>query len=118
MSLMIWSLFRKRITPTFQRQHRAERPRRRPSLGLELLEDRLVPSTITWVNRGSPGNDSDSFQAIYGANAAAARAIVDTAISAWEQVIVAFHHVDPADDNYQLSVSAQQFDDASLLLGQ
>ncbi|MBA3480197.1 MAG: hypothetical protein H0T51_00145, partial [Pirellulales bacterium] len=50
-------------------------------------------STINWTNQGSgPGNDTDSFDATFGVNAAQARLIVTRAISDWEEVILNFNH--------------------------
>jgi hypothetical protein len=60
---------------------------RRPEL--EQLEDRTVPSTISWSNRGQA---SDGFAAAFGAHAAAARTAVDAAIDAWERTIVNFNY--------------------------
>jgi hypothetical protein len=54
---------------------------------LEQLEDRALLSTINWVNRGMA---SDNFDSTFGANAAAARAVVDAALDDWEQVIPDF----------------------------
>src|SRR5262249_60582624 len=75
-----------RLYPASQRR----RPRSRPSCRLfpEPLEDRTVPSTINWVNRGSPG---DNFATVFGANAGLARSVVDTAINEWQSVIVNFN---------------------------
>lgn len=64
------------------------------SLGLELLEDRLVPSTILWVNRGSPLNDTDQFNAVFGSRAELARQVADAALKAWQDVIHDFHFAD------------------------
>ncbi|MEQ8787044.1 MAG: GEVED domain-containing protein [Pirellulaceae bacterium] len=50
---------------------------------------------IRWVNRGTgPGNDTDDFDSVYGANAARARELVDEAIDDWEQVIQSFNNFD------------------------
>jgi hypothetical protein len=46
------------------------RPRRRVLPQLEALEDRAVPSTITWINRGQA---SDDFAAVFRSNASLAR---------------------------------------------
>ena len=54
---------------------------------LETLEDRVVPSTITWTNRGTA---SDGFAAVFGASAATARADVDAALLAWQRLITDF----------------------------
>ncbi len=65
-------------------------PRRpRPAaLLLESLENREVPSTITWTNRGQA---SDNFAAVFGTNANLARSVVDTAIGEWTAVISNFN---------------------------
>jgi hypothetical protein len=55
---------------------------------LECLEDRTVPSTITWTNRGQA---SDNFAAVFGSDAALARSVVDTAIGEWTSVIGNFN---------------------------
>src|SRR5262245_15663366 len=58
---------------------------------LENLEDRLVPSTLVWNDRGSAGNDSDNFNAVFGANAAAARLVVDQVLSDWQRALTALN---------------------------
>ncbi|WP_337175672.1 hypothetical protein [Paludisphaera sp.] len=68
------------------------RSTRRPSLGVERFEDRALLSTIVWSNMGSAGSDTDNFNATYGADAAIARTIVQTAIQAWERVIDDFNY--------------------------
>jgi hypothetical protein len=73
---------------------------RRQSFLLEPLESRLLlsadllgtaTSTIVWANRGQA---SDNFDTAFGAgaNAQAARAVIDAAIDAWNRVVVDFHH--------------------------
>lgn len=60
---------------------------RRRGLHVESLEDRRLLS-INWYNAGSPGDDADDFESVYGAaDAAVARAIVRRAVSDWEDVI-------------------------------
>ncbi|MEZ6073496.1 MAG: hypothetical protein R3C10_25275 [Pirellulales bacterium] len=49
-------------------------------------------STIAWTNRGTSSNDSDGFNALFGANADQARLITDRAILDWEEVIVNFNY--------------------------
>jgi len=61
---------------------------RSPQLYLEFLEDRLTPSTITWVNRGQL---SDNFAAVWGGNAGLARSVVDTAINTWTNAVSNFN---------------------------
>jgi hypothetical protein len=82
----------------------AGRPRqvpRRKRLSVELLEAREVPA-ILWVNRGN-----DGFDAVYGANAAAARAVVDQAIDDWEAAIPSFNYDSPLLNNtLQVAISA------------
>jgi Ca2+-binding RTX toxin-like protein len=53
------------------------------------LEDRTVPSAITWANRGQA---SDGFAAAFGPNAEAARRVVDAAIAAWSGPIFNFNY--------------------------
>jgi hypothetical protein len=60
----------------------------RPSL--EVLEDRVVPATIAWMNRGG----ADNFAAVFGGNANLARSVVDTAISEWQTTISYFNYLD------------------------
>jgi autotransporter-associated beta strand protein len=59
------------------------------------LEDRTVPSTINWINRGS-----DNFATVFGGNANLARSVVDTAIDEWQSVIVNFHQLFNGDNNH------------------
>src|SRR6516162_5247136 len=66
--------------------------RRRPRLELEALENRLVPSTIHWQNRGSPTSDDDGFNAAFGASAQTARADVDAALRSWANTIQDFNN--------------------------
>jgi Ca2+-binding RTX toxin-like protein len=70
---------------------------------LECLEERQLLSTILWANRGSASSDTDGFNAVYGANAATARAVVDAAILAWQNVISDFHFSDGT-NTFQLGV--------------
>jgi hypothetical protein len=77
-------------TPTRRRPIRRRSPASR--LSVEALEDRTLLSTIVWTNEGNINNDTDLFNATYGANAVAARSIVDTAISRWETVIQNFNY--------------------------
>lgn len=75
----------------------------RSYLTLEHLEDRTVPSTIFWTNRGSgssPFFDFDHFTAVFGARADLARSVVDTAISEWSRVITNFNQKDNGDNNH------------------
>jgi hypothetical protein len=81
------------LCPSFPRPFAPVKPRRRrrpPSacLSLQPLEDRTVPSTITWTNRGQ---SSDHFDDVFGANAPVARSVVDTAIKEWSDVIANFN---------------------------
>jgi hypothetical protein len=83
---------------------RARGPKRRTCpLGLEPLEDRTVPSTISWVNRGG-ASDTDNFASVFGANAGAARAVVDAAITSWQRVITSFNYTFGS-DTYDVTVS-------------
>jgi hypothetical protein len=59
----------------------------RPRLGgPEPLEERAMLS-ITWINRGMA---SDNFAAVFDANAALARSVVDAALNAWDRLITDF----------------------------
>src|SRR5687768_4061038 len=90
--------------------------KKRPAvLTLEAHEERAVPA-ILWTNQGSAGSDTDGFNAVYGANAAAARAIVSQAITDWDSVIVNFNYANvgtagnaPTADTYRLTVNARTF---------
>src|SRR5262245_48062108 len=61
-------------------------------LVLEQLESRTLLATINWTNRGSPTNDSDGFNAVFGANAEIARNDVQAAIFYWQRVIADFQN--------------------------
>jgi hypothetical protein len=61
-------------------------------LHLEALEARTLLSNIVWTNEGNSNNDSDLFNATYGANAAVARSIVETAINRWATIIQNFNY--------------------------
>ena len=71
-------------------RHGARRPppeRGKPLHACELLEKRTLLSNIVWTNRGSATNDSDQFNAVFGANANQARLVADAAFAAWGRVI-------------------------------
>jgi hypothetical protein len=61
---------------------------------LECLENRTLPSTIAWTNRGDATTDSDQFNAVFGSRAATARAVVDAALWAWQDIIQNFNFAD------------------------
>jgi len=91
----------------------SRRASRRRLFTVETFESRTLLSTIVWSNMGSAMSDTDSFNAIYGTNAAAARTIVQTAIQAWEQVIQNFNYANvgtpgnaPTANTYTLNISA------------
>jgi len=73
-------------------------------LRFEPLEERRLLSTINWTNRGTPLNDSDGFQSVFGTNADLARGVVDAAIDSWERVIVNFNYPGGA-NTYSLAVN-------------
>jgi hypothetical protein len=60
---------------------------------------------------GGSGSDTDHFGQYYKANAEAARAIVDTAISFWQQVIVDFNWEDGI-NHFDLDLEAGPLDPA------
>src|SRR5579864_8991213 len=64
---------------------------RRVTLSLEPLEARVLLSSIFWVNRGQ---ESDGFNAVFGARADDARVVVDSALYAWQRVINNFNYSD------------------------
>jgi hypothetical protein len=90
---------------------RTPRPKeRRPRLQVESLEDRVVPSTIVWANEST----DTTFAAVYGTNAARARAIIHQAMSTWEGVIANFNYANvgqpgwaPVANRYELNISAR-----------
>jgi hypothetical protein len=69
-------------------------------LSLEALEARTLLSNIVWTNEGNANNDSDLFNATYGANAVVARSIVDTAISRWATIIQNFNYNNVGQQGY------------------
>jgi hypothetical protein len=105
-------------SPKFGRRAEARpiarrRGSRRLILVAETFESRELLSTIIWSNMGSTMSDADNFNATYGADAAAARTIVQTAILAWEQVVQDFNYANvgtignaPTANTYTLNVSA------------
>src|SRR5262249_34611900 len=78
-------------------QSQKPRAKGKRRLALESLEDRVVPSTINWVNRGMV---SDNFDTAFGSNAALARQVVDTAINEWQFAIQNFNQVGHGDNNH------------------
>ncbi len=82
------SLFRRLVHQVFPRVNRLKNA---AQLELEALENREMLSSIVWTNRGGVGNDSDLFGAAFGANAPAARLVVDAALDNWERVIPSFN---------------------------
>jgi hypothetical protein len=74
----------------------------RPDFALEPFEPRLLLSTITWTNRGT----TDQFNAVYGANANIARAIIDRVLDDWELIVTNFNYISGS-NNYNVTVRAQ-----------
>ena len=70
----------------------ARKSRRHLSSGsfMEGLEGRTHLS-ITWTNRG---DDSDNFEAVFGAAAETARGVVDSAIAEWNRVVTGYQGED------------------------
>jgi hypothetical protein len=86
---------RKRTTRTS-----SSRKRNRPvSLLLEVLEDRMVPSTIVWANKSNPANN---FASVFGSRAGQATQVVQAAIDSWADVITNFH---TSTNKYSVNVS-------------
>jgi hypothetical protein len=86
---------------------------------LECLEDRTLPSTIVWANRGGLGSDTDNFNAVFGSQATAARAEVDAALSYWQNAIQNFNYADGS-NSLRLTISVNPTDhsnDATTLPG-
>jgi hypothetical protein len=76
--------------PRKNRKHGMARRRRNRGSQLtrlaEVLEDRAL-LTVIWTNRDTP---SDMFDSAFPGNADAARAVVDSAIDSWNQVVTGF----------------------------
>ena len=62
------------------------------SIAVERLESRTLLSAIVWTNEGSATNDSDGFNAVFGADAGIARADVQQALTDWDRVIANFNY--------------------------
>jgi hypothetical protein len=73
-------------------------------LSIEDLEERNLMSTILWTNRGNGWSDTDGFNAVFGANADTARAVVDAAILDWESIIQSFNYLNGG-NTFSLTVS-------------
>jgi hypothetical protein len=71
---------------------------------LEILEDRTLLSTFVWTNRGSALSDTDSFNAVFGVNADTARAVVDSGLLTWQNIIQNFNFADGS-NTFSLSIS-------------
>src|SRR5580704_16461900 len=76
---------------------------------LDSLEDRTLPSTIVWANRGTLGSDTDNFNAAFGSQATAARAEVDTALLYWQNAIQNFNYADGS-NSFRLTISVNPTD--------
>jgi hypothetical protein len=86
---------------------------------LDSLEDRTLPSTIVWANRGGLGSDTDNFNAVFGSQATAARAEVDAALLYWQNAIQNFNYADGS-NSFRLTISVNPTDhsnDATTLPG-
>src|SRR5262245_9992542 len=88
-----WNRQAKRSPRPCQRDRR--KANRTSRLLLELLEDRTLLSTIVWVNRGG---DLDGFDQVFGNQANIARADVDAALQAWQNVITNFNYSDGSNE--------------------
>src|SRR5947207_2229769 len=76
-----------RASPSSWGARRPPPERGQPLHACELLEKRTLLSNIVWTNRGSATNDSDQFNAVFGANANQARLVADAAFAAWGRVV-------------------------------
>ena len=87
-------------------QTSASRPKFR-RLEVEALEERVVPSTILWTNRGmTSGANNDRFDAVFGDRAEIARRVVDAAILSWQNVIQSFNYADASlKDTLRVSIT-------------
>ena len=71
----------------------------------ELLESRLLLSTITWTNQGSPSNDSDGFNTAFGGNSTSARNVVAAALLNWQHIISSFNYSSTSySDTYHITI--------------
>src|SRR5262249_40043785 len=77
----------------------------RARLRLEALEHRWVPSTLTWANEGSPTNDRDRFNAVFGSSAGEARQVVETALKEWGDVIVNLNGAGDGHNNFNVTIN-------------
>ena len=71
---------------------------------IEPLEPRTMLSNIVWTNRGTVANDSDGFNSVFGNNANQARAVLDSAINSWAQVIRFFNY-SGGGNTYSISIN-------------
>src|SRR5262249_4868626 len=86
---------------------------RRPVwLSVDHLEDRTLPSTIAWTNKGNAANDTDGFNRIFGQNADVARGVVQAAIDSWRSVITNFNYSNGS-HTFSLTVNAELGDGAT-----
>jgi hypothetical protein len=78
----------------------------RPDLvGVKNPPGRAGPAAdIVWVNRGNGSSDTDGFNAVFGAGANTARAVVDAVITAYERMIGSFNYADNS-ANYDVTLS-------------
>lgn len=87
------------------------KPQREPRLAVEELTDRINPSTILWANQFTNSN----FDAVYGANAAAARGVVNQAIADWQNAIPNFNYHSPSLNNtFVVNITAASLDEGLL----
>ena len=80
---------------------------RRKRMAFEQLERRDMFAIISWVNRGTPINDTDGFNDLFGPRAELARGVVSAALETWENVIASFNYGDASlQDTYRMTVNA------------
>ncbi len=80
---------------------------RRKRMAFEQLERRDLFAVISWVNRGTPTNDTDGFNDLFGTRAELARGVVSAALETWQNVIASFNYSNATlQDTFKMTISA------------